>query len=362
MPDSSLSEKRHAEVLAWKKIVAEFEIPSTGRALWQLANTLGPLVLLWGLIYWSLGVSWWITLLLAVASGLFLIRVFIIFHDCGHGSFFKSRVANDVTGFITGILTFTPYYHWRWEHAVHHATSSHLDKRGMGDIWTMTVQEYLESSRWRRFAYRLARNPFVLFVIAPVYLFLIGQRFPSAKASKRERDSVHWMNLAILGMAVGLSWLVGLKAYVLIQLTMMAVAGSAGVWMFYVQHQFEDAYWERAGEWDYTAAALQGSSFYKLPKILQWFTGNIGFHHIHHLSARIPNYNLERCHQAHELFRGVKPITLISSLKSLTFRLWDERRKKLVGFRHVRKLRRQAKEATLRLHNGGLGRQGDSPR
>jgi acyl-lipid omega-6 desaturase (Delta-12 desaturase) len=342
--ESSSNGDKHqadADVAAWKQIVLQYQKPSTSRALWQVINTLGPYALLWYLMYLSLEVSAWITLALAVLAGAFLVRVFIIFHDCGHGSFFKSRAANNVLGFITGILTFTPYYHWRWEHAIHHASAGHLDKRGTGDVWTMTVQEYLESSRWKRFAYRLARNPFILFVVGPLYLFLIRQRFPSASASKRERRSVHWMNLAILGVAAALSMVFGIKAYLLIQLTVMAVAGSAGIWLFYVQHQFEGVYWERGEEWDYTAAALQGSSFYKLPKILQWFSGNIGFHHIHHLSSRIPNYNLERCHKAHPLFQNVKPVTLFSSLKSFAFRLWDEPHRKLVGFRQVRNLRRQ---------------------
>jgi omega-6 fatty acid desaturase (delta-12 desaturase) len=262
----------------------------------------------------------------------FLVRIFIIFHDCGHGSFFKSRNANDILGFVTGVLTFTPYHHWRWEHAAHHATSGDLDRRGLGDIWTLTVQEYLESSRWQRFAYRLARNPIVLFVVAPLFLFMIKHRLPKAKASPRERHSVYWMNLAVLGMAAALSAIFGIKAYLTIQLTILMVAGSTGFWLFYVQHQFEGVYWERGEEWDYTAAALQGSSFYKLPKILQWFTGNIGYHHIHHLSSRIPNYNLESCHKAHPLFQSVKPVTLFSSLKSFTFRLWDEQRRKLVGY------------------------------
>lgn len=333
--------KPTTEVAAWKEIVAEYQKPSTGRAIWQIVNTLVPYAILWYLIYRSLAVSWWITLPLAILAGAFLVRVFIIFHDCGHGSFFKSRKANDTVGFIAGVLTFTPYYHWRWEHAIHHASAGDLDKRGTGDVWTMTVQEYLESSRWKQFAYRLARNPFILFVIAPLYLFVIQQRFPSANANPRERSSVHWMNLAILGIAAALSWACGVKAYLLIQLIIIAVAGSAGVWMFYVQHQFEGVYWERGEDWDYTEAALKGSSFYKLPKVLQWFSGNIGFHHIHHLSSRIPNYNLERCHRSHPMFQEVKPITLCSSLKSFTFRLWDENRRKLVGFDHVRNLRRE---------------------
>jgi len=337
--DSTLTE--HKGNLAWKEIVARYQKPSIGRGVWQIVNTLIPYTALWYLMYLSLSVSWWLVVPLAILAAGFMVRVFIIHHDCGHGSFFKSRKANDVLGFITGVLTFAPYYHWRWEHALHHATSGDLDRRGMGDIWTLTVQEYLESSRWKRFAYRLARNPVVLFVIAPLFMFLVKHRFPKAKASQRERHSVYWTNLAILGLAAGLGWIFGLKAYLLIQLMVMGVAGSAGVWLFYVQHQFEGVYWERAEEWDYTAAALQGSSFYKLPKILQWFSGNIGFHHIHHLSPRIPNYHLEKCHKAEPLFQSVKTVTLFSSFKSLTFRLWDEQRRKLVGYGCLRTARRE---------------------
>jgi omega-6 fatty acid desaturase (delta-12 desaturase) len=334
-----------ADPLAWKEVVARYQKPALGRSVWQILNTLVPYAILWYLMYRSLAVSYWITLPLAILAGGFLVRVFIIHHDCGHGSFFKSRKANDVWGFITGVLTLTPYHHWRWEHSLHHASSGDLDRRGMGDIWTLTVQEYLESSRWRRFSYRLARNPVVLFVIAPLYLFVIQQRFSKAEANPRERNSVAWTNLSILGLAAGLSWVFGLEAYLLIQLTVMAVAGSAGVWLFYVQHQFDGVYWERRGQWDYTTAALQGSSFYKLPKVLQWFSGNIGFHHIHHLSPRIPNYHLERCHKAEPLFQSVKPLTLCSSLKSFTFRLWDEQRRKLVGYGHLRTLRRQHRQS-----------------
>ena len=324
----------------WKSIVCKFQQPSTPRALWQITNTLVPYTLLWFLMYRTMAISWWLTVLLAILASAFLVRVFIILHDCGHGSFFKSGAANDVWGLLCGVLTFTPYYHWRWEHSLHHATAGDLDRRGVGDVWTLTVQEYLESSRWKRFAYRLARNPFVLFVVAPVYLFLIRHRFPKARANRRERYSVYLMNLALLGMAAAMVVAFGLKAYLLIQLTILMVAGSAGVWLFYVQHQFEGVYWERRNEWDYAAAALQGSSFYKLPRVLQWFSGNIGFHHIHHLSPRIPNYNLEQCHQADPLFQTVKPVTLFSSFQSLTFRFWDERRRKLVGYRALRDLRK----------------------
>jgi acyl-lipid omega-6 desaturase (Delta-12 desaturase) len=329
------------ETSAWKEIVARYQKPAVWRGLWQVANTLIPYCVLWFLMYRTLTISYWLTVPLAVLAGAFLVRLFIIHHDCGHGSFFKSRRANDILGFITGVLTLTPYHHWRWEHALHHSTSGDLDRRGTGDIWTLTVQEYLESSRWRRFSYRLARNPLVLFVVAPLYLFLVKQRFPVSKASRRERNSVHWTNLVILAMAVGLSWIFGIKAYLIIQLTVMMVAGSAGVWLFYVQHQFDGVYWERGNEWDYATAALHGSSFYKLPKILQWFSGNIGFHHIHHLSPRIPNYNLERCHKSEPLFQTVKPLTLIASLKSFSFRLWDEQRRTLVGYGHLRTIRKQ---------------------
>ena len=343
MPEeaSPMSVPEHVDAAAWKGIVSRYIQPSTGRALWQIINTIVPYSLLWCLMYLSLAFPWWTTLLLSIPAAAFLVRVFIIFHDCGHGSCFASRTANDAVGFIAGVLTFTPYHHWRWEHSLHHATAGDLDRRGTGDIWTMTVQEYLESSRWKRFAYRLSRNPVILFVVAPLFLFLIRQRFPSSKANRRERRSVIWTNLALLGMAAALSALFGVREYLAIQIAVVGFAGTAGVWLFYVQHQFEGVYWERRGDWDYTSAALQGSSYYKLPRILQWFSGNIGFHHIHHLSPRIPNYNLERCHRADPLFQRVKPITLIASLKSFTFRFWDEQRGRLVGYRQMRDLRRR---------------------
>lgn len=331
-----------ADKAAWRESVEKYRRPSTAKALWQLANTLIPYAALWALLYFSLSVSWWLAAPLAVLAAGLLVRIFIIFHDCGHGSYFGSRRANDLVGFITGVLTFTPYYHWRWEHAIHHGSAAHLDKRGTGDIWTMTVQEYLEASRWKRFAYRLARNPFVLFVLAPLFVFLVMQRVPSPKADARERHSVWWTNLAILCVAVVMSRLFGVVDYLLLQLAITAVSGAIGVWLFYVQHQFEDVYWERGDNWDYAAAALQGSSYYQLPKMLQWFSGNIGFHHIHHLSARIPNYHLQACHEADPLFRSVKPITLFASFRSMTLRLWDEKSRKLVGYGSLRRLRREA--------------------
>lgn len=334
-PDDQSQAKSHA----WRRVVARYQKASTGRAIWQLVDTLGPYLALWYLMYLCLGISCWLVVPLAVLAGGFMVRTFIIFHDCGHGSFFKSRRANHWAGCITGVLTLTPYYQWRWEHAIHHSSSGDLDRRGTGDVWTLTVEEYLQASRWKKFSYRLARNPFVLFVLAPLILFLVINRMPNSKAPFRERMSAHWTNFAVLLIAVGLCRAFGWQAYLVIQLTVLMVAGSAGVWLFYVQHQFEGVYWERNESWDYATAALQGSSFYKLPKLLQWFTGNIGYHHIHHLSPRIPNYNLEKCHDAEPLFQVVKPVTLLGSLKSLTFRLWDEPRHRLVGFRHLKTAR-----------------------
>jgi omega-6 fatty acid desaturase (delta-12 desaturase) len=348
MDSEAAPESSSQRVDEWRKLVVHFEKPSLARAVWQLTNTLVPYVALWYLMYLSLAVSWWLTVPLAVLAGALLVRVFIIFHDCGHGSFFKSPQANAVTGFITGVLTLTPFHHWKWEHAIHHASAGNLDKRGIGDIWTMTIEEYLQSSRAKRFSYRLARNPVILFLVAPLYLFVVHQRFAKGKANTRERRSVYWMNLALLAMAIGLSAIFGWKAWLFIQLIVIMVAGGLGVWMFYVQHQFEDVYWERGADWDYFSAAIEGSSFYKLPKLFQWFSGNIGFHHIHHLSARIPNYNLERCHRSHPLFQSVKPITLVPSLKCAAYRLWDEKNKQLVGYGYLKTYLKQARLAAKR--------------
>ena len=319
-----------------REIAARFQKPSLSRAIWQIVNTFGPYLVLWYLMYVTSRNSWWMPLPLAALAGLFVVRIFIIFHDCGHGSFFPSKAANTIMGFVTGMMAFTPYHHWRWEHAVHHASSGNLDARGMGDVWTMTVSEYLAASRWKRLVYRLARNPFILFGIAPLFIFMIWHRFPTASARPRERWGVHLMNLALLLMGLGMSWIFGWKTYIVLQLIVMMVAGGTGLWMFYVQHQFEEAYWETDEHWDHTAAALKGSSFYKLPRILQWFSGNIGFHHIHHLNLHIPNYNLERCHKSSAIFQQVKPITFFTSLKSIRLRLWDEHQQRMVGFSELK--------------------------
>ena len=324
---------------AWKEAVARHQTPSFRGSVWQLANSLIPYLVLWGLMAWTLSISYWITLALAVPAAGFLVRTFIIFHDCCHGSFFRSRRANTFWGRVTGVLTFTPYQQWRHSHAMHHATSGDLDRRGEGDVWTLTVSEYLHASRWKRFGYRLVRNPIVLFVLAPLYLFLIQYRIPSRGAGKRERRSVYGLDLTLLAIVVLMSLTIGIKTFLWVQLPTSMLATVAGVWLFYVQHQFEGVYWERREHWDFVGAALNGSSYYKLPRVLQWFSGNIGFHHIHHLSPGIPNYNLEKWHREEPVFKKVKAITFWASMKSLTFRLWDEQRGKLVGYGQLRAVR-----------------------
>jgi omega-6 fatty acid desaturase (delta-12 desaturase) len=272
---------------------------------------------------------------LAVVAGGLLLRIFIIFHDCCHSSFFVSRKANDIVGMIAGFLVFTPYHRWRHEHAVHHATSGDLDHRGVGDIYTMTVNEYRNASRFERLKYRLFRHPIVLLGLGPLYTFLISHRFCRRDSGRKERLNVYATNVALLALLVAMTLTIGLQQYVMIHLPVILVAATVGIWFFYVQHQFEDAYWEHNETWDFATAALQGSSYFKLPKVLQWFSGNIGLHHIHHLSARIPNYYLQKCHDETPLFQNAHIITLGSSLKTLSLHLWDEEQRKMVSFRHL---------------------------
>lgn len=321
----------------WRAAISPYQRPVLSRSLWQLANTLGAYVLLWGVMYVTSRYSLWLTLPFAILAGGFLVRVFIIFHDCTHNSFFRSRRANEFCGALTGVLCFTPFHHWKWEHTLHHAHSGDLDQRGFGDVWTLTVEEYLRASAFTRIRYRLLRNPVVLFVLAPIFLFFVLHRFPSPHANPRAVRSVHLTTAALIGMGWALSAIFGWQTFLFIQCTVMFVAASAGVWLFYVQHQFEGVEWERSENWDFAESALRGSSFYRLPRLLQWFSGNIGFHHLHHLSPQIPNYHLERCHETHPLFGTVPEITLRSSLRSFTFRLWDEQERRLVGFAHLRK-------------------------
>lgn len=321
--------------------MSNYQQPTSRRSIWQLVNTLVPYALLWSLAYYALAYSFWFALPVIVLAGGFLIRIFIIFHDCGHGSSFRSRRTNDFWGVVTGVLTFTPYYFWRKSHARHHATSGNLDKRGYGDIWMMTVDEYRRSSPMKRLKYRLYRNPGVMFLMGPFLLFLITHRIVGRQANRKERISVYGTNLGILLMAIMLSLVMGVKAYLIIQLPILFIGLVMGIWLFYVQHQFDGVYWTRDEEWDFVAASLAGGSFYKLPSLLRWFTGSIGYHHVHHLNSRIPNYNLARCHNQIPVLSKIRPVKLFSSLKSLTYRLWDEESGRLVGFRQIRKLRRR---------------------
>ena len=319
----------------WRKIVNNYQNPDIRKSVWQLVNTLVPYIALWILMIYVIKISYWLVLPLALIAGGLVVRMFIFLHDCGHWSFFKSAKANHWVGSIMGVLVFTPYFQWRQSHAIHHATAANLDKRGVGDVWTLTVEEYLEAPWWKKMFYRVYRYPLIIFGVGPLLTFLVMHRLPTREYKKRERNSVHWTNLAIVAVAALMSWAIGFKEYLLIQLPVIWVASTVGVWMFYVQHQFEGVYWERAQEWDFLKAGLEGSSFYKLPKILQWFSGSIGFHHIHHLSPRIPNYLLEKCHRENEIFQ-VKPVEFLASFKSMTFRLWDEKKRQLVNFKYLK--------------------------
>ena len=325
----------------WREIVARYQTPGVKPAVWQLVSTLIPLIASFVLMYWSLSVSYWLTLLLAIPAAGLTIRTFIIMHDCGHGSFLPSKTWNNIIGWITGILTTTPYAHWRREHAIHHATSGHLEQRGTGDISTMTVREYLSASPLRKFWYRIYRNPVILLGFGPAFLF-IKHRWPTRGiAGRKEVWNVHLTNLALAALITTLSLLIGFREFMLIWLPIFLLSGAAGVWLFYVQHQFEDAYWRGGEDWDYATAAVYGSSYFRLPKVLQWFTGNIGFHHVHHLSPKIPNYRLEKCHRENPTFQKVVTLTLRESVRTLGLRLWDEESGRMVTFGHLRRLRRE---------------------
>ena len=328
------------EKFKWQGIVSKYAYPETWRSLWQIANSLVPFLLMWYAMYRSLEVGYWLTLLLAVPTAGFMVRCFIIFHDCCHGSFFRSIKANDRLGLVLGVLVLTPYYEWKHDHAIHHATAGDLDRRGIGDVYTMTVEEYLAAPWYKKAGYRIMRNPLILFTVGATIVFAVTHRFWRPGAGKRERSSVVWTNLAIAGVVGWLVLEIGWAAFLMVELPVLLIACGAGVWMFYIQHNFDPTYWERHQSWDFFNAGMDGSSFYKLPKVLQWFTGNIGFHHIHHLSPRIPNYKLEKCHNENPVFQ-IEPLTIRKSMKSLFFRLWDEREKMLVGWEALKKYKAQ---------------------
>jgi omega-6 fatty acid desaturase (delta-12 desaturase) len=324
----------------WNAVIPKYQTPRVRSSIWQICDSFLPFFALWYLMALSIDVSYLLTIGLSFIAAGFMARIFIIQHDCGHGSFFRSQKANDAVGMIASVLTLTPYHYWRKSHAIHHAGAGKLDKRGIGDIYTMTVDEFLALSRWGKLKYRVYRNPVVLFVLAPTFLFAVIYRFPISRmnALRKVEASVWLTDLAIAAVSAGMILLVGWKTFLAIQIPITVATSGIGMWLFYVQHQFEDTYWSKSNEWDFAAAALHGSSFYRLPKVLQWFTGNIGFHHVHHLSPKIPNYLLEKVHTEVPAVQGASVLTLKTSLRSMPLTLWDERRKKLISFSQLKKL------------------------
>jgi acyl-lipid omega-6 desaturase (Delta-12 desaturase) len=323
----------------WPQVLARYRRPSYRRGLFEIAVTVVPLVGLWLLAWATLDIGYWLALPLALAAGVFVVRLFMIQHDCSHGSFFRHRLANDWIGRLAGIVTMTPYDLWRRTHAVHHASSGNLDRRGMGDIDTLTVAEYRARSMWGRLRYRLYRHPLVMFGIGPAYLFLLQHRLPVGLM--RGNGWWPWVstmatNLSMAAVAGGLIWLIGFKAFLLIHLPVAIVAASIGVWLFYVQHQFEETTWAKEGNWNALDAALHGSSHYDLPAFLRWITANIGMHHLHHLSSRIPYYRLPRILRDHPELRSVGRLTLFESFRCVRLALWDDTQRRLVSFREAR--------------------------
>jgi acyl-lipid omega-6 desaturase (Delta-12 desaturase) len=319
-----------------QKILTRYATPRRGRAISNIFTSVATYLALIVAACVALRFSAWLAGALSVVAAGFLLRTFIVFHDCAHGSFLKSKRLNAMLGAALGVLVCTPFALWRREHAIHHATAGDLDRRGVGDIQTLTVDEYRASPWWERLRYRLFRNPFVMFGLGPFWVVLLGPRVVSWKAPRRLVKSVLGTDLTLIVLVAGLVWLVGWEGFLIVQLPALLVSGSIGIWLFYVQHQFEDTYWQSGETWSYDDAALKGSSYLRLPRVLQFMTGNIGLHHVHHLSARIPNYNLQAAHDENPAFHSVPTISLVDGLKATQLKLWDERRRKLVGFRAAR--------------------------
>jgi omega-6 fatty acid desaturase (delta-12 desaturase) len=322
----------------WKALLAPYERPDTRSGVLQIATSLLPYLALTTLSYLTLGTSVWLTVALAIPSAGFLVRTFVVFHDCAHGSLLPSRRANARVGSLLGLFVLTPFVRWRHEHAVHHASSGDLDRRGTGDVQTLTVSEY-HALPWRgRLSYRLFRNPLVMFGIGPIFAMIIGPRIVGKDARPRMRDSVLATD-AVLAVAFGLIfWLLGWRFVLEVWAPAALLGGSAGIWLFYVQHQFEDAYWQSGEDWNYADAALQGSTYLKLPKVLQFFSGSIGLHHVHHLSHKVPNYNLQRAHDSHPAFAQVPTIGIADGMRAIRLKLIDERSGKLVTFAQARRV------------------------
>ncbi len=321
---------------AWQATLSTYAEPTWSRGLLDLATSLLPYLALSFAMYLALRVSVLLTLALAIPAAGFLVRVFIIFHDCGHGSFLPSRRANSWVGKLTGLLVLAPFARWRHDHAVHHASSGDLDRRGVGDVMTLTIAEYEARSKRAQLEYRISRSPWVMFLIGPVVAMIIGPRIVAKDARPRMRNSVLATDAALLVVAAGFIWLMGVADFLLVWAPAAMMAGSAGIFLFYVQHQFEDAYWQSNDEWTYEEAALRGSSYLKLPKVLQFFSGNIGLHHVHHLNARIPNYNLQAAHDSTPVFGSVPTLTLRDAVRTVHLKLYDERTGKLVTFAQAR--------------------------
>ena len=331
-----------SDARVWTQKLLRYREPSRVRSIVELAVSFGPLAGMWALMWlaYSFGL-WWLSLLLAVPAAGFLVRLFMIQHDCGHGAFFRHRLANDWIGRVLGVLTLTPYDFWKRTHAAHHATSGNLDRRGMGDIDTLTVREYLALSRWGRLRYRLYRHPAVMFGIGPAYLFIVQHRLPVGlmRAGWGPWLSTMATNAAVAAVAGVLIWLIGIGAFTLVHVPIMLLAATMGVWLFYVQHQFEHTSWEGKEHWDLHEVALHGSSYYVLPGVLRWFTANIGVHHVHHLCSRIPYYRLPRVLRENPELGRIGRLTLWDSIKCVRLVLWDESRKQLISFRELRRLR-----------------------
>ena len=319
-----------------RETLAPYEQTHRGLALLDLATSALPYVALSALMYFALSTSYLLALALVVPTAAFLVRTFIVFHDCSHGSFFASRRANAWTGTSLGLLLYSPFVRWRHDHAVHHASSGDLTRRGTGDIRTLTVAEYDRLPLRSQLGYRLVRNPLVMFGLGPIIAMIIGPRIVAKGARQRMRRSVMATNLALAVIIGALCWSIGWLDYLLVFAPAALLAGSIGIWLFYVQHQFEDAYWEDAGDWSYADAALRGSSFLKLPPPLRFCTGNIGYHHLHHLNARIPNYNLRRAHEENPIFHDVPTLSLLDGLRAVSLKLWDEDRGRMVTFAQAR--------------------------